>query len=261
MRKVGVVSPHCGLDGRQTQCSVRFVGQRVRGHAEQGCARSGSMRRGGGASPAARRAPAGEPPSLRKMWERLPRITSSARPQCAPTQTRFPMVPVGTNRAASLPSSAAMRDSSSFTVGSSPNTSSPTSASAMARRMPSLGLVSVSDRRSTTRSTPAGGVADVRRRSECKPRRAQACVARRGNIAGVARSRFFPFPALHVTSAHRLHQGGPSRRICLSNERSCSDTSQRGPILRGSRCVRDAGGPPTALNSSPSTSAAPPPLQ
>ena len=43
----------------------------------------------------------------------------------------------------------AQRSSSRFTVGSSPYQSSPTSASAMARRISGVGRVTVSERRST----------------------------------------------------------------------------------------------------------------
>src|SRR5262245_24162081 len=58
------------------------------------------------------------------------------------------MLPLGTNRAASLPTMAAARASSFFTVGSSPKTSSPTSASAIAWRMAGVGCVTVSERKS-----------------------------------------------------------------------------------------------------------------
>ncbi len=53
-----------------------------------------------------------------------------------------------------MPASAATRRSSSATVGSSPNTSSPTAAAAMARRIAGVGRETVSLRR----STGAGGV-------------------------------------------------------------------------------------------------------
>ena len=66
------------------------------------------------------------------------------------------MLPVGTNSAASLPKISAASCSNRLTVGSSLYTSSPTSASAMARRISGVGRVTVSLRRSTT---PAGGVA------------------------------------------------------------------------------------------------------
>src|SRR5437879_4395680 len=58
------------------------------------------------------------------------------------------MVPLGTSRAASLPISSAARACSRLTVGSSPNTSSPSSAADMARRISSEGWVTVSERRS-----------------------------------------------------------------------------------------------------------------
>ena len=60
----------------------------------------------------------------------------------------FPMVPVGTNSPASRPKISAARRSSRFTVGSSPYTSSPTSAAAIAIRISGVGRVTVSDRRS-----------------------------------------------------------------------------------------------------------------
>src|SRR5947199_5345052 len=67
------------------------------------------------------------------------------------------MVPVGTNSAASFPRISAARSSRRFTVGSSPYTSSPTSASAMARRISGVGLVTVSERRSTSTTAHATG--------------------------------------------------------------------------------------------------------
>ena len=65
-----------------------------------------------------------------------------------PTAIWLAIVPEGTNSAASLPSSSAVRASRAFTVGSSPKTSSPTSASAIARRIAGVGFVTVSDRKS-----------------------------------------------------------------------------------------------------------------
>src|SRR5476651_534639 len=58
------------------------------------------------------------------------------------------MVPVGKKSAASFPSISATRASRRRTVGSPSSTSSPTSASAMARRMAGVGRVTVSERRS-----------------------------------------------------------------------------------------------------------------
>src|SRR4051794_9732070 len=69
----------------------------------------------------------------------------------------LPMVPDGTNSAASWPISPATRSSSARIVGSSRYTSSPTSASAMARRIAAVGRVTVSDRRSTAPSSAADG--------------------------------------------------------------------------------------------------------
>src|SRR6266436_2373420 len=59
------------------------------------------------------------------------------------------MHPVGTNSAASFPKISAARVSSRFTVGSSPYTSSPTSAAAIAARISAEGRVKVSLRNST----------------------------------------------------------------------------------------------------------------
>src|SRR3954453_10496490 len=70
---------------------------------------------------------------------RAPRITSAIS---------FAIVAVGTYTAASWPSSAAVRRSSSVTVGSSNHCSSPTSARAIASRIAADGRVIVSDRRS-----------------------------------------------------------------------------------------------------------------
>ena len=75
-------------------------------------------------------------------------IVSWPRARWASWATRLPIAPLATNSPASLPRSEAARSSSSMTVGSSPNTSSPTSASAIARRMAGVGLVTVSLRRS-----------------------------------------------------------------------------------------------------------------
>ena len=61
------------------------------------------------------------------------------------------MVPLGTNRAASLPSRSAAFASRRLTVGSSPKSSSPTSASAIALRIAGVGRVIVSDLSSTYR--------------------------------------------------------------------------------------------------------------
>ena len=61
----------------------------------------------------------------------------------------FDIVPEGTKSAASLPSISATRICSSMTVGSSPSTSSPTTAAAIASRIGGVGCVTVSLRKST----------------------------------------------------------------------------------------------------------------
>src|SRR5437868_1916467 len=80
-------------------------------------------------------------------------ITASPRWQWLISAARLDCVPDGKNSPASKPKVSAARACSLLTVGSSPNTSSPSSASCMARRMPSLGRVTVSERRSTIAAT------------------------------------------------------------------------------------------------------------
>ena len=73
------------------------------------------------------------------------------------THVRLPIEPDGTNSAASRPKTSAARACSRLTVGSSRNTSSPTSASAMARRIAAEGRVTVSERRSIGGMRPNDG--------------------------------------------------------------------------------------------------------
>src|SRR5215207_5406287 len=84
------------------------------------------------------------------MWEPSCRSTSSPLFVFTWTPIWLVIVPEGAYRAASLPSRSATYSSNLFTVGSSPKTSSPTGASSIARRIPSVGRVSVSLRRSIT---------------------------------------------------------------------------------------------------------------
>ena len=93
--------------------------------------------------------------SCSTMWPWAPAMISWPRWRCAIWATRLPIAPDATNRPASLPSSSAARSSSAMTVGSSPKTSSPTSASAIARRISGVGFVTVSDRRSMMGMGPA----------------------------------------------------------------------------------------------------------
>src|SRR6266516_6943951 len=97
------------------------------------------------------------------------------------------MVPVATYRPASFPVTSAERSCRRLTVGSSPYQSSPTSASAIARRMAAEGFVTVSERRSIGRATggseyrgrlrPAGLDAD-RPAQPCLRQRREDAVAR-----------------------------------------------------------------------------------
>src|SRR5688572_11687654 len=75
--------------------------------------------------------------------------------KCSRSPIWFAIVPVGTNAPASLPTTSAQRSWSRFTVGSSSYQSSPTSASAIARRIASEGFVTVSERRSTRKELMA----------------------------------------------------------------------------------------------------------
>ena len=83
-----------------------------------------------------------------EMWQLASHRNSSPAWQWTRTPSWLPIVPEGTKSAASLPSMPAMRSSSWRTVGSSPKTSSPTSAAAMAARIAGVGRVTVSLRRS-----------------------------------------------------------------------------------------------------------------
>ena len=87
---------------------------------------------------------AAAPPSLRircALWSVRMRSPGSV---CVRIATWLDMLPVGTNTASSLPISSAVSSSSSLTVGSSPYTSSPTAAAAIASRISVVGLVTVS---------------------------------------------------------------------------------------------------------------------
>src|SRR5437879_333944 len=77
---------------------------------------------------------------------------SSPRPQCVITPMRLLCVPDDTKIADSNPSIPPSRSCSALTLGSSPYTSSPTGAFAIAARIPADGCVTVSLRKSMIRS-------------------------------------------------------------------------------------------------------------
>src|SRR2546425_8615328 len=80
-------------------------------------------------------------------------MTPSPRWQWLISAARFDCVPDGKKSAPSKPKTSAARACSRFTVGSSPKTSSPSSASSIVRRMAGVGRVTVSERRSTMSAT------------------------------------------------------------------------------------------------------------
>ena len=84
--------------------------------------------------------------------------TSPGRP-CSLRAIWFAIVAVGRKSARSWPSSSATRSCSSLTVGSSRICSSPTTAAAMAARIPGVGRVTVSERRSITAAHSAHAAA------------------------------------------------------------------------------------------------------
>ena len=121
------------------------------------------------------------------MWASRGTRTSSPGRVRVRIATWLAIVPVGNQRPASCPSSAATRSWSRLTVGSSPNWSSPTSARAIASRIAGVGRVTVSERRSMTgpvligRSVRRRGVGVGSRR--CPPitrSSAATCPTRRG---------------------------------------------------------------------------------
>jgi hypothetical protein len=91
----------------------------------------------------------GAPCSNSTTWERDSTITSSPGLVSDLSAVSLPIVPLGTNRPASLPTSSAQCSWSEIAVGSSPQTSSPSSALAMALSISRVGRVNVSDRSST----------------------------------------------------------------------------------------------------------------
>ena len=93
---------------------------------------------------------AGPPHSYTRMCVRSSARSTEPGFVCARSADWFAIVAVGKKSAASCPSSSAIRRCSSFVVGSSRYCSSPTSAAAIAARIPAVGFVSVSERRSIT---------------------------------------------------------------------------------------------------------------
>ena len=150
VHRVGVGVLEDDEPGRRLVDVVRVAECRPRSRRDPASRRAG--RGAGGRTP--RRRPRGRPPRRSRCGSRR-RRSSPARARGGPAATtRLAIVPEATNSPASLPSSSAARSSSALTVGSSPQTSSPTSAAAIARRIAAVGFVTVSERRSM-RDMPA----------------------------------------------------------------------------------------------------------
>src|SRR2546423_10498144 len=109
----------------------------------------------------------------------------------------FPIEPVGTKSAASFSKTSAARSCRRLTVGSSPYTSSPTSASAIARRIEGVGFVTVSLRKSIIRSFQQSAISfqlsDESREDFVREKRARAreaqCVAVERDESGFVEAR------------------------------------------------------------------------
>src|SRR5216683_360044 len=137
---------------------MRVLDRHQRGRREDDMAR----RLVGGAEILGGEKAAAAPDSCHTICASSPTTTSSPGRVSTLRPIWFAMVPLGTNSAASLPSSAAMRSCRRLTEGSSPYWSSPTGASAIALRMPGEGKVTVSERRSM-RSMEASQASDFGR--------------------------------------------------------------------------------------------------
>src|SRR6185312_13841011 len=138
------------------------------------------------------------------MWLVLSMRSSSCGRQWTRTAIWLDIVPVGTKRAASLPSVSATRRSSSFTVGSSPNTSSPTAAAIMAANMPGVGFVSVSLRRSIIRINHRGTETQRNQKSEIRNQKSEIR-NQKSEIRNLVLLRFwrrsFGLPVLQIPAA------------------------------------------------------------
>src|SRR5262249_18372306 len=84
------------------------------------------------------------PVSELRMWQRASQMTASPGRVCRRHAMALAMVAEGRKMLASLPSNAATCACKALVVGSSPRCSSPTTAWAMACRMPGVGCVTVS---------------------------------------------------------------------------------------------------------------------
>src|SRR6266850_6458054 len=166
-------------------------------------------------------------------------MTSSPRWQWLISAARFDWVPEGKNSAASKPKISAARACRRLTVGSSPKTSSPSSASSIAWRIPAEGRVTVSERRSTIAATGGSLNHALRHSGPCRFVRASAC-ARAGRPGCDREARALR----HCRARHA--PGG--RKELQARHRDLSGTSRHPQAARGKRpaAVRPAGQLPRA---------------
>ena len=133
------------------------------------------------------------PVSCQTAWASRETITSSPGRVSDRRTTWLAIVPVGSQSAASLPSRSAIRSWRRLTVGSSPNWSSPTSAAAIAARIPADGRVTVSERRSI-------GVGDI---TAIVARSGGAPLGRAAAIEPLVRGYLQPGPWYRLTFASK----------------------------------------------------------
>lgn len=198
--------------------------------------------------------------SYTKMWAWSPHTRNPLRRDtCVMMAIRLEKVPDGTYSAASLPVYAATRASSAATVGSSPHTSSPTTAVAIAVRISGVGRVKVSERSSTAGVEGSGVMVFLCRRCVCgsrdgrvnqrKPRPKSGRQKPSTELAsGVAlspllpaRAHHFNQPCLLATPPTSSSCGPPtSTRTLRSTGRQTAQSSRPPPPRSGGCAARTA---------------------
>src|ERR1051325_7081695 len=147
-----------------------------------------------------------------KMWQSASSTISWPGWVCAHTETRLPWVPDVTKTAASLAMRSAAIASRRLTVGSSSQTSSPTSARAIASRIAGVGRVIVSERKSMMGCIGVLplGAPEARRRATAELR-----VAVFGLEAAKERHRFFRPAFFEVHLGEQDHRFGHDERAAV----------------------------------------------
>src|SRR5919197_979749 len=172
------------------------------------------------------------------MCESRSRTTSWPARVWLTTETRLPIVPDATKRPAALPSRSAAIASSRLTVGSSSQTSSPTSARAIASRISGVGSVRVSERRSTMSCTA------LRLASPLGPEPLDGAPAPLG-VAVLAREPAQEVDGLRVLALVEVHFGkqverlGDHERARIPLEHELEPLARRARIALGEVVVGD----------------------